>query len=614
MRKISDRCFAWFGNSASVIIASQCTGWMLGCAIAKAIGSLVGTLLLLIFLTSEGRVPGTIVSAQQNASADAGYVGSRACAKCHPSIYESFSRTDMARSMSEITPALLERIPAPASIFDPKLNRHFEVYARDGHLYQSEYATSADGKDVFRETRKVEWIIGSGANGNGAIVKQDDSLFEAPLSFYRKPQQWGLSPGYEFGDYGFDRPILPACIACHSGQPRPIPDGNGRFKDPPFAELAIGCENCHGPGEAHITSEQMGSGLGSITNPGKLSPWLADNICMSCHQAGDARVLQAGKTYRDFRPGAELDDTLSIFMVPFDRQSAPKDDLLEHYLSMCLSKCYQRSGGRLSCISCHDPHVQPSQQEAPEYFRKKCLACHTEKSCAVPLALRLHKTPPDDCAGCHMPKRDVTVISHSVLTNHRIVAEAEEPFPEVAFHMTMPQLPDLVHLSANSAKSAAPSSLIRLQAYAQVMLAHPEYRKSYWSLAEQLKATDADNVYVLEALADEAVQKHNAKDSLLAIRYLQSAIAHGATNPVDFEELAQLLVAVHRQSDAINVLRQGMQVDPHDAALYQLSAKVYFEQNKIQDACEVAAKGTQNFRQDDTLRSLMRRCDASAGK
>jgi hypothetical protein len=582
---------------------------MLGFAIARAVGSLIGTLFL-ILLISQGRVPGTIVSAQQNTGADAGYTGSGACAKCHPSIYESFSRTDMGRSMSEITPALLERIPSSVSIFDPKLNRHFEVHTRDGHLYQSEYASSADGKDIFRETRKVEWIIGSGANGSGAIVKQDDSLFEAPLSFYTKPHQWALSPGYEYGDYGFNRPILPACIACHSGQPRPVLNGNGRYQHPPFAELAIGCENCHGPGEGHVASEQLGSGSGSITNPGKLSSWLADNICMSCHQAGDARVLQTGKMYRDFRPGRELDETVSIFMVPFDRQSAPKDDLLEHYLSMRLSKCYQGSGGHLGCISCHDPHVQPSAQEAPEYFRKKCLACHTEKSCAVPLTLRQHKAPPDDCAGCHMPKRDVAVISHSVLTNHRIVAEAEERFPEAAFNMTTPQLPDLVHLSANPTKPGAVAPLTRLQAYAQIILAHPEYRNSYWSLAQQLRAAEADNVYVLEALADEAGQKHDAEGALLAIRYLQAAVAHGSTNPADFEELAQLLAAADRPSEAIDVLREGMQVAPSDAVLYQLSTTISFAQNKPQEACEVAAKGTRTFPQDDALRSFLKRCDA----
>ncbi len=95
----------------------------------------------------------------------------------------------------------------------------------------------------------------------------------------------------------------------------------------------------------------------SIVNPAKLSPWLADNICMSCHQIGDARVPQAGKQYRDFRPGTALDDTFAVFLVPFGPGSAPKDDLLEHYLSMRLSKCYRNSQGKLGCISCHDPHV-----------------------------------------------------------------------------------------------------------------------------------------------------------------------------------------------------------------------------------------------------------------
>jgi hypothetical protein len=569
---------------------------------------------LLVLVAARMNLACGIVSANQDSAANGGYVGSRTCAKCHPSIYESFSRTDMGRSMSEINPSLLETMPTSAGVFDSKLNRHFESYTREGNLYQSEYETAADGKDVFRDSRKVEWIIGSGANGSGAIVREDDYLFEAPLSFYTKIHGWALSPGFEFGDYGFNRPILPGCIVCHSGQPKPVLESNGRFQEPPFMELAIGCENCHGPGQTHMASAQLGSPLGSIANPAKLSPWLADNICMSCHQTGDARVLQAGKTYRDFRPGTELDDTLSIFLVPFSRESAPKDDLLEHYLSMRLSKCYLKSGARLGCLSCHDPHVQPSRQEAPAYFRQKCMACHTDKSCAVPLSLRQHKTPPNDCAGCHMPKRDVTVISHSELTNHRIVAEAEEAFPDVAFHMTTPQLPDLVHLSADPAKQDAPSPLMLLQAYAQVMLAHPEYRARYWSVAEQLKVSQPENVHVLEALADEALQKQNSGGTALAIRYLQDAIQHGATGPADFEELAKLSVAADRQSDAINILQRGMQVAPYDAELYRLSAKIYFALNKTQEACQVAAQGSRKFPQDDVIQNLSKRCvTASAG-
>jgi hypothetical protein len=572
-----------------------------------AVGGL-GALVVLLWFGSQFKLLRTTVSAHQGRAANTGYVGSQVCAKCHPSIYESFSKTDMGRSMSQITPSLLERIPTSANIFDPKHNRHFEVYTRDGNLYQSEYKTASDGKEVLRETRKVEWIIGSGANGSGAIVQRDDYLFEAPLSIYAKIHAWALSPGYEFGDYGFNRPILPGCIACHSGQPQPVLDGNGRFQKPPFTELAIGCENCHGPGQPHVATAHMGSPLGSITNPAKLSPWLADNICMSCHQTGDARVLQSGKTYRDFWPGQDLDDTLSVFLVPFGRDSVPKDDLLEHYLSMRLSKCYLKSGGRLGCITCHDPHLQPSQQEAPAYFRQKCLVCHREQSCAVPLNLRQHKTPPDDCAGCHMPKRDVKVISHSVLTNHRIIAEAAEPFPGAAFHMTTAQLPDLVHLSRNPAQQNPPPPLTLLEAYGQVMLVHPEYRERYWSVAKQLESAQPENVLVLEALADWAIQKNKAEGASFAIRYLESAIHHGATNPADFEQLAILLVAAHRQSDALEVLWQGMRLVPYDAELYRLSARAYFSLERDQQGCEVVAKGLQNFPQDEGIRSLADQC------
>ena len=109
------------------------------------------------------------------------------------------------------------------------------------------------------------------------------------------------------------------------------------------------------------------------------------------------------------------------------------------------------------------------------------------------------------------------------------------------------------------------------------------------------------------------VQNKNAEGSALAIRSLEDAIFHGATNPADFEELAELLVAAHRQTEAVNVLRQGMQLDPHSAELYRLSVTTYFALNKMQEACEVVAKGTKRFPQDDAIRALMNRCDAASG-
>jgi Tfp pilus assembly protein PilF len=140
------------------------------------------------------------------------------------------------------------------------------------------------------------------------------------------------------------------------------------------------------------------------------------------------------------------------------------------------------------------------------------------------------------------------------------------------------------------------------------MLVHPEYRARYWSVAEQLKAAQPENVQVLEALADKAVQGKNAEGSEQAIRYLEDAILHGATNPADFEELAELLVTAKHQTEAVNVLRQGIRLAPYHAELYRLSATIDFALNKMQDACEFATKGRQRFPQDDAIRALMNRC------
>jgi Tetratricopeptide repeat len=546
----------------------------------------------------------------RNLSSEAGYIGSKLCADCHRAIYDVYSQTDMGRSMSMVSSELLEKIPKSAEIFDAKLNRHFQISVKDGNLYQHDYETTRNGEEVFRDTQKVEWIIGSGGNGFGAIVRRDDALFEAPLSFYSRTQRWALSPGYESYDFGFSRPILPQCIACHSGRPQPIPDGNGRFLDPPFAELAVGCENCHGPGASHTRQmREHGPGIEgerSIVNPAQLPSWLANNICASCHQTGDARVLQPGKNFQDFRPGAALNDTLAILMIPPRHDAPPQSDLLEHYFSMTLSKCYRATKSRLSCITCHDPHVQPNGPDAPSYFRSRCLTCHTQKSCAVPSAIRRRKNPPDDCAGCHMPKREVKEISHSVLTNHRIVRESSEPYPDVAFNMTTPQLPDLVHLDAIPGREDTPLPPITLlRAYGQLMSSHPEYRERYLSVAEELRTSAPNDIFVLEALAHGMLAKKGSEASAEAINYLTRAIRQGSTSPTDFEQCGSLLIQAGRLGEAAVVLQQGIKVIPHDGELHRLLGVCYLSQNKPVEAKDVLTRAVQMFPENKAIRVLL---------
>jgi tetratricopeptide (TPR) repeat protein len=78
----------------------------------------------------------------------------------------------------------------------------------------------------------------------------------------------------------------------------------------------------------------------------------------------------------------------------------------------------------MGCITCHNPHVLPTEAEAEKYYRDRCQACHAEHGCSVPIAVRRQTSPTDNCVSCHMPQGG-TDITHVALTDHRILRKAE---------------------------------------------------------------------------------------------------------------------------------------------------------------------------------------------
>ena len=520
--------------------------------------------LLLVLLSgfAGGAVSGEKPAAVSAPASTAAYVGSQMCAGCHNAIYRSFAKTPMGQSMTPAAAVLSQNLSLPAHVTNEKLDRHFDVLVRDGKLHESEYALAADGSEIFRDTRAIDWIIGAGVNGFGPVVERDHYLFQAPLSFYTKPGAWGPSPGYEATDLGFNRPILTGCISCHAGRANPVAGANGQYADPPFSQLSIGCENCHGPGAAHVQamSHEPATKNKQIVNPARLSAYLADNICMACHQTGDVRVLKPGKSYSDIRPGEPLDTTLSILIVPPTPDAPPDADHVEHYYSMTLSKCYRSSAGRLRCISCHDPHVQPAPAESPAYFRSKCLTCHSNQSCKIPLQTRMNMQPSNDCVGCHMPKRDIQVISHSSATNHRILAKPDEPFPDVTFHQTTPVLPDLIDLDPAPGKgTAALPDLTLLQAYGELAAQKPQYVSRYLDVLARLEKSQPENSLVQAALGRRELKGGNF-DS--AVDHLQRAIAMAPSQATTCADLADALTHLDRKNEAVTWLEKSIQLDP----------------------------------------------------
>lgn len=494
------------------------------------------------------------------------YVGSKACATCHVKIYEHWTRSPMGQSMSLAT-LHSGKVGAGVQVRSEKLRRTFSVLVEDGQLKQREEG------EGFRNEHALAWAIGSGMNGLSFVVQRGDHLFQAPLSYYSRVKGWDLSPGYEFADYGFNRAIPAGCIHCHSGRAQPVPGTNGQYRKPAFEELSIGCENCHGPGRQHVA---RGGGGKAIVNPAKLPAARADEICMNCHQGGDTRVLQPGKTERDFRPGMALNDVMAIFKMP----GAQDDDLLEHHESMRLSKCFVESG-KMSCQTCHNPHA------AKVDYRAKCLSCHTGALGAG------HPDRASDCISCHMPKRDVKVIAHSALTNHRIV---RRPGDKVGVATGT----DLVHI--NRVDDAPLPLLTLMQAYGQLADRKPEYYERFQKYLDEAAKQEPQQPLVLASLGRRALR---AGEFAGAVGYLEAAREKGSRSSTTFEDLAEALSKLGRLDEAVLVLQQGISAAPYTAVLYKSLALRFIQLKRFDEAQKTLTRYVELFPEDDFVRKLL---------
>jgi hypothetical protein len=269
----------------------------------------------------------------------------------------------------------------------------------------------------------VAYAIGSGLHAVGFIVQLRDHLFQSPLCFYPS-KGWGMAPGYEDSTApDFYRPVTPECLFCHSGQANPKPETLNSYQDPPFVALGVTCERCHGPSETHLRNPVPGS----IINPSHLPPAVRNSLCEQCHLSGEIRITNPSAQLADFRAGQALEDVFStyVFKRSLNATALNPFKVISQVHQLALSSCARKSGDRLWCGTCHDPHELP--KDPVSYFRARCLSCHGAS------LLRTHPKPNQDCTGCHMPRRPVTDGGHTTFTDHRITRTRP---PDVEFNPT----------------------------------------------------------------------------------------------------------------------------------------------------------------------------------
>jgi DmsE family decaheme c-type cytochrome len=200
-----------------------------------------------------------------------------------------------------------------------------------------------------------------------------------------------------------------ACAKCHApmiadfqktlmGKIGMTPGGKGKFE----------CENCHGPGSAHVKAGG-GRGVGGIMSFGSDDPRTVDErngICLGCHQKGE-RTYWAGSVHET--RGVACTNCHSV-MKNVSRKHNLKTAVAAETCFQChklqqaqiqYSSHMPIREGKITCTDCHNPHGSITEKLLRQAsVNDNCYTCHAEKRGPM---LWEHAPVRENCLNCHQP-------------------------------------------------------------------------------------------------------------------------------------------------------------------------------------------------------------------
>jgi predicted CXXCH cytochrome family protein len=138
-----------------------------------------------------------------------------------------------------------------------------------------------------------------------------------------------------------------------------------------------------------------------------------DSVCLDCHLEGQTAVVRNGREMENFFPGDDLFDFALYFVYSGENGSGGR--ATSQWDALLRSECKKKSGDRLTCTTCHDPHGSPAPEEKTVFYRQKCLQCHHAGGFA-----EKHHPENQDCTACHMARPPSNDIAHEQVTDHWI--------------------------------------------------------------------------------------------------------------------------------------------------------------------------------------------------
>jgi hypothetical protein len=323
------------------------------------------------------------------------YVGSRVCGECHPAETALHSGSGHAVTLRPAGRVKTSRRLDGAIQADPEIagvtwNYRYE----NNQLHITRKAASLVQQWI------ADYAIGSGHHALTYVSVIDHNIplvLEHRLSYYQRENGksgLGITQGHDtrpappgLRPYGGELPprIARECFRCHATQ-LAAGDDEQRFDENSMIPN-VSCERCHGPGKAHVAAARRNAPEADLALPFGPESYTADKLltlCGACHR------LPAASQASRIKP----DNPTLVRFQP---------------LGISQSRCYQKSAGGFSCVTCHDVHVRASR-DRPAYDQA-CLSCHAVPGGPKPEnpAKPAPPCPISDrsrCVECHMPRKD----------------------------------------------------------------------------------------------------------------------------------------------------------------------------------------------------------------
>lgn len=329
--------------------------------------------------------------------------GEAECTACHAEIARDYSKSRHANSFGR--GSALARLPLPdVPVKDPDDPAVFHHFERRGEGV--EIVTKKGDQELVRVL--AEFVFGTSGRYFTMVGRDGRGTYRAArLSHFTNEggSGWDRTSG-DPGSEGTERDVIGQpvhvrdgvvrCLACHVTSPRDF-RADSQEKTAAFADKGLGCESCHGPGSNHLIAAEADFPDLAIRSLTSVDGNGIQRVCADCHTVGDPNEIRA----------------------------TPEDPkwVRSAGVTFPLSRCFTGSGGKLSCVTCHDPHA--SKPLSMGAFDAKCLNCHSGPAAGKGDAEQSKSLAGcgtgavNDCVRCHMPKIDVPVL-HGTLTDHYI--------------------------------------------------------------------------------------------------------------------------------------------------------------------------------------------------